>query len=234
MIKELAVYNVGPAKLRLGKQSDGGYIINDRILSNSKKLITLGYGDEDSFEVDWFNRTKRYVDIYDGTCECGFICREYSHLVGSLIKYYNRNVGTGINLISLTEILENETDCLLKVDIEGGEYTLFDGVDCSKQTGILIEVHNLQLEQNREKLFKLLQNELKDFVLFHVHGNCWGSTFTLEGVEFPETLELSFINKKLVSDISLDSSSYPIEGLDYPNRSGSQDIPLPWVNSTFE
>ena len=39
--------------IRLGHNSDGGYIINNEILDKSKTLLTFGLADEFSFEKDY-------------------------------------------------------------------------------------------------------------------------------------------------------------------------------------
>jgi hypothetical protein len=230
IISALTVYDVTSNKLRLGIHRDGGYVINEAILSNTKKLVTLGYGGEDSFENDWYERTHTPIDIYDGTCHCGNICNKYSDLMGSTLNYYNINVGNQDNQKSLSDVLNNHPDVLLKVDIEGGEYSVFDNINFDYATGILIELHNLEQEANRQKIISLLQNEFKEFILFHVHANAYGGTFNLNGVEFPHTLEISLINKKLVSNISIDTATYPITGIDFSNNGGA-DILLPWVNT---
>ncbi len=229
------MYDVGSDKLRLGRDSDGGYIINQTLLNNSSKLITLGYGNEDSFEIDWYKKTNTPIDIYDGTCTCQGICNLYPELLGNTLNYYQQNVGNYSGQIPLSHIIETApTNSLLKVDIEGGEYSVFDNIDLSSHSGILIEFHNLDNAVNRFKLSSLITNEFSPFLLFHIHANNWTDTFELEEggiIMFPQTIEIYLINKKLVSNSTVDISYYPIDGLDKPNHSGRKEISLPWVNS---
>jgi hypothetical protein len=227
----LVIYDVASPKIRLGCGSDGGYIINQALLENSNRLVTLGYGNEDSFEIDWYERTNTAIDIYDGTCTCGTICNRYPNLMGSTLHYHNRNVGNAPGNIPLSEILQNKSGVLLKVDIEGGEYSVFDSMDFSSQSGVLIEFHTLHIEHNRNKFAALLENELRAFLPFHIHANNWTGEFDLDGVQFPQTVEISLINKALVSTSKVDSAIYPIVGLDFPNNVTMHEISLPWVNA---
>jgi len=234
IISSLTVYDVGSDKLRFGNNSDGGYIVNQILINESSKLITLGYGSDGSFEIDWYEETRTPIDIYDGTCECKDICDRYPELLGSKINYYQQNIGNHAGQIPLTSILENSpNNTLLKVDIEGGEYNVFDTLDLSRCTGIFIEFHNLNSITNRNKLISLMQTEFSPFLLFHIHANNWSGTFRLDdtNIDFPNTIEISLINKKFVHNSTVDLNSYPITGLDYPNRHGVQEIQLSWVNS---
>jgi len=45
--------------IRLGRNSDGGYIINKEMLNKSKTLLTFGLADKFSFEKDYL------VKIYE-------------------------------------------------------------------------------------------------------------------------------------------------------------------------
>lgn len=230
IVSALTTYNVNSNKIRLGIQRDGGYVINELLLTHATKLITLGYGNEDSFEIDWYERKHTAIDIYDGTCGCGNICNRYQHLMGNTLNYYNVNVGTQDGYKSLTEILANESGVLLKVDIEGGEYSIFNNINFDTQAGILIELHNLESTDNRQKIISLLENEFKNFVLFHIHANSYGGVFELDGIQFPHTLEISLINKSLVKEMTVDTATYPLPDLDFSNGGGT-DIALPWVNT---
>jgi hypothetical protein len=233
LIQTLTVYDVGIPKKRLGRKEDGGYVINELLLNKSKRLITLGYGNEDSFEIDWYEITNTPIDIYDGTCTCRTICDRYQNLLGSVLNYHQQNVGDGGGHIKLEEILRYTTGGLLKVDIEGGEYTAFNDIDLSLQTGVLIEFHNLHESANRNRIISLLSNELKEFVLFHIHANNWTGTFNLDGIQFPQTIEVSLIHQSLIPYKKVDKASYPISELDFPNNNISAEISLPWVNTAL-
>jgi hypothetical protein len=227
IISALIPYDVDSPKIRLGHNQDGGYIVNDLLLTNASKLITFGYGNEDTFEIDWYEKTNTPIDIYDGTCVCGTICHKYPQLLGSTLNYHQRNVGNAHGNIPVSDILRSTHRALLKIDIEGAEYSALDAIDFSNQAGVLLEFHDLHYTHNREKLVSLLSNELQSFVLFHIHANNWTGTFDLNGVQFPQTIEISMIHEVLVSRKSIDTAVYPIYKLDYPNNNTQPEIIIP-------
>jgi hypothetical protein len=70
----------------------------------------------------------------------------------------------------------------------------------------------------------------KFFTLCHIHGNNWGGTGEFEGFTLPKVFELSFINKKLVEQEEIETSKFPIDGLDLPNNSKEEDYQLTYIN----
>jgi len=54
--------------IRVGPKTDGGYIIDRRILSKSKILITCGLNDDWEFERDYLKKNqKTQINAYDHT-----------------------------------------------------------------------------------------------------------------------------------------------------------------------
>ena len=236
IISALNVFDVGSPKLRFGSNQDGGYVINQAIADATTRLISLGMGYEDSFERDWLKRgPATLIEAYDGSVVCQALCSEFPEEVSRTIFYVNRHVGYAVDQIPLNVIVGGKSGALLKVDIEGAEYHIFDNVRLDNVAGLLLEVHDLDMPHNQEKLISLIQNQFRDLVLFHVHGNSWGHDFTLsaEGQEFPNfpvVLELSFIHKDLADGSHLDDASYPIPDIDYSNNPSVPDLDLYWIN----
>jgi hypothetical protein len=243
IISALNVYNVDSPKIRVGNQFDGGYVINEKLAEHSTKVISIGMGGEDSYERDWFSRYPHtQIEAYDGTYPCQRLCTENIDEVNINIFYVRHNVGYDENTIPLNTIIDGKSNVLLKVDVEGAEYNIFNNVKLSNVTGLLLEVHDLHDLEKRNKLVELIQNQFSDLILFHVHGNVWGSTFDLNlsktqnsnGIivkEFPNVLELSFIHKRLVTQYELDTGLFPVPNIDFSNREDAPDIQLHWINA---
>ena len=53
--------------IRLGRDFDGGYLIDARGMYESTALIGLGMNDDWSFEADFYSRKKLPVYVYDST-----------------------------------------------------------------------------------------------------------------------------------------------------------------------
>lgn len=91
----------------------------------------------------------------------------------------------------------------LKMDIEGAEYDAFEDIynHAESITGIAMELHFKQPEETL-KAIRLLAELQKNFILINVHGNNRAKkyfTTKFSKGEVPKVLELSFINKNLVT-----------------------------------
>jgi len=242
LIELLRTYNVDSSKIRLGNPHDGGYVINELIVQHTKKLISIGMGTEDSFERDWLSRyPDKPMEAYDACCPCSDLCYKNPEQVHKTIFYVQQNVGYEPGNIPLNVIVDGKKDILLKVDVETAEYKIFDNVNLTDVTGLIIEVHDLDVQRNVEKLTELMMNNFADLVLFHVHGNSWGKTFDLNISknanrpiimnDFPRTVELTFINKKLITTCELEKNPLPDPIVDMSNNSEVSDIDLYWINA---
>ena len=241
-LKSLNVYNVNSQKIRIGNPHDGGYILNDQLISHTKKLVSIGIGGEDSFEIDFAEKYPSIpIDMYDGTYPCSNICQKFNNRIHKDIFYYQYNVGNNDNEIKLFDIIhKSPQDTLLKIDIEGGEYTIFDNLLLEDNIiGLIIEIHDTHQSYNQDKIQKLINNNFKNLLLFHIHANSWGGTFDLiisdsnipiKISHFPHVMELSFINKKVIDCYKLENQTFPQIGLDSSNRSDYPDIDLYWIN----
>lgn len=243
LIELLRVYNVFSDKIRIGNEYDGGYVINRAILETTDKLISIGMGGEDSFETQWLREHFTPVEAYDGTYDCSTICsHEFEEKLNKEIFYIKANVGYDSGEIPLPVLLDRSSNILLKVDIEGAEYKIFDNVKLGNNVvGFLLEVHDLHEEEKIKKLSSLMENEFSNFLLFHIHGNNWGGTHTLNFSKtnnplfqienFPNVMEFSFINKRIISNYELETREFPIHGIDFPNDREKEDIDLRWINA---
>ena len=66
--------------IRLGKDNDGGYLVEKDSIANSKALITLGLGSDWSFEKDFKEKFKKPIFCYDHTVNYSAIkklCRKF-------------------------------------------------------------------------------------------------------------------------------------------------------------
>ena len=120
---------------------------------------------------------------------------------------------------------EGSKNIFIKMDIEGAEFKVLEKLDYSKVNilGLAIEFHDINL---KEKEFNRIIFYLKKiFYVAHVHGNNYSKIDNIS--KFPSSVEITFINKKLVKGkIKKSDKKYPIEGLDQPNKHSKPDIDL--------
>lgn len=120
---------------------------------------------------------------------------------------------------------------LLKIDIEGNEYPLFD----KDFHDVLINVNQIIIEfhflnNKLREIQKIVKGLREDYEIVHIHGNNSGSSFTLyreQGdIVFPNVIELTFVRKDhiLPGDFTQEEPFFPVSDLDYPNTSAISDF----------
>lgn len=122
----------------------------------------------------------------------------------------------------------NKKSIILKIDIEGDEYTTFNDLTnyLTNVNVILYEFH--RVSENADKIIDMIkQLEAKDFYLIHTHGN--NSDVLVENTSIPNTLELSFCKKEYCNINKRDNQEYPIKGLDYPCNPEKMDYKLEFL-----
>ena len=70
----------------------------------------------------------------------------------------------------------------------------------------------------------ILQRLQEEYYIFHVHINNSIPCNYVGTEEIPPLVELSMVNKSLVDNPILCVDKFPIEGLDYPNKTDRPDI----------
>lgn len=215
----LAPKEIGRTRIRLGKNSDGGYVVFKEPLQSIRFYVGFGVGDDISFEKDLIKENPSIQGrIYDGTVESLpdevklEFCKEMVQF-GSGKEYFN---SYGKKFIC-------------KMDIEGEEYNLprvgkqaFDNCEM-----LVIEIHFIA--ENQQRFIDLL-SFLREcgFVCAHLHANnhC-GGRCQIDGESIPETLEATFVKNQINYGISL--ANYPIPGLDFPCHQRYGDLPLDFI-----
>lgn len=224
LIKLLTPYEIGLEKERIGPDSDGGYVTAIELSKQSSELYTYGVGNDVRYEVDWMNRYGKKVWTYDHTCNgprTGLINHTRQGIgwddanLEDFFVHYNQNKTNG--------------DILFKMDIEGGEYDYFldSRFDYNKfkdiALGVNIEIHWISDSEYRNKFYKLMDLFNNDYVLYHIHGNVWGTVFDYNGFDIVDIIELSFARKDICNEITPNKTSYPTK-LDKSNKQGGSDF----------
>ena len=72
--------------IRLGKDNDGGYLVNKEDVMSSKRLISFGIGQDISFETDFINENTVDVIAFDQSITD-------LNVKNDMITHYSINVG---------------------------------------------------------------------------------------------------------------------------------------------
>ena len=233
LVNVLKVYTVydqnGIIKhIRHGRPMDGGYVVPEIAFNTAQALIGYGIADDISFE-------EQFSDLYNKPSygfDCGAENVKVKNKLCTFIKecissdasiYANQKSSNEVSSFSqqLQKLGLEGKKLFIKMDIEGTEYEAFEDIykHASNITGIALEIHFVSLEQML-KATKLISRLGNDFFLTHVHGNnCVPYTFVTKqsnGI-ITKVLELTFINKSLVSKFQISNNqSHPLP-IDMPN-----------------
>ncbi len=195
---------------RYGKNNDGGYLIGNKTLKNTKNLISLGINDDWSFESE-IRRDFKKINIfcYDDILDKKYLIKRvinqlifiiYNWNLKLLTKYIHdlkqfkffkkKNVFLNkIRIFDKLKIISNSklNNILLKIDIEGSEYRILKDIIKyqKKLTGLIIEFHDIDL--HREKIKKFIQKF--DMRITHIHPNNFGQ---IDKNKNPVVIELTF------------------------------------------
>ena len=108
---------------------------------------------------------------------------------------------------------------LLKIDIDGDEYKIIDEIKNYEFLGLIIEFE--KLNKNIKKVENFIKKN-KNLKLIHIHGNNFSPVIN----NMPDSVELSFVNKKLIHVVRKNETKYPMKNLDFPNNIMKSDIEL--------
>ena len=219
---------------------DGGYVIDPSYVD---AVLSYGIGSDPegvSFETEMLDKGCE-VHMYDGSI--GFLPVSESYFGG--VPYFKSEYLTEENFKDHLDKFPNRPliNSVLKMDIEGNEYKWLTDRNLkllSERFGqFTIEVHSLieetpegwvlepqikEAKENKKATALFFQRLNKKFTLWHIHGNNHSPRY----VDFPDSLELTYVNKKLAMPSGKEPERFPVEGLDEPNFKERDDYVLDW------
>jgi hypothetical protein len=241
LVNLLKVYDVnntdGPIELiRIGRRGDGGYLVPIPALKASEALLGYGVNDDISFEEDYSLRLDKPSFGFDCSTESVEINNKLTSFIAECLgtdeflynPYNSLKVSTFNQQIKKLN-LENKP-VFIKMDIEGAEYEVFAEIleNAENVTSIVMELHlGREIPNQFQKAIELLSNLNKDFYLVNVHGNnCgWESFITKNSKgKIPKMLELTFINKNLVTEAVIAKDQTHPSKLDMPNCNFKKEL----------
>lgn len=197
-LKKLTPYEVGFDLIRLGENSDGGYLL-PKDFDNIMYCYSAGVGLVTKFEKDLeekFNIKSKMLDISE-------IPKNLLPKKSIFIKK-KLSICKSDQNISINEFIDTQDEIILKLDIEGDEYSNLIDLNEKKISQIrilILEMHDLR--NLRSPFFFKIFNEVveklsKYFYFCHLHPNNTSKEKKIGKLKIPDMLELTLINKKRV------------------------------------
>ncbi len=226
LAKLLIPYDIfGFTGTRVGPKNDGGYIVPEQIINNTKVAYTYGVGNDVRFELDFVRRNPVTVHLYDHTItDLPESCRQFVFHKCGLADTKGECVDTFTNHLAANQ---DNDGVFLKIDVEGAEWPALAVSDLSSVICLVVEFHFWYglTDLVRSVLAKLNG----EFTLWHVHGNNYDAEMTDGALRVPRVLEATYVHNRFVASKSL-KSQLP-GSLDSPNRSDVSDHVLDWYVS---
>lgn len=238
-------YKLEKEKVGIG---DGGYVIpkdNFPIRPwEASKVLSYGIGADPSgvsFELEMLDRGVE-VHMYDGSI--AFLPVKLKPVAKKLSKFKSEHLTKDNFQDHVYNLnIDNPKGCVLKMDVEGCEYDWLTEENLellSNNFGVFtIEVHSLieevpegwileeaikSAKRNPEKVQRFFEKINSSFFLWHIHGNNHSPRY----VDFPDCLELTYLNMNFFNKKCKDLKRCPLIGVDEANFEEKDDYVLDW------
>ncbi|MGE3991984.1 hypothetical protein [Pseudorhodoplanes sp.] len=219
----------GFRKIRLGNAHDGGYIFLDDFQEISQ-VISCGISNDVTCDLAFAELGKPVVQ-FDHTVDGPPV----PHPKFQFRKQAIDALGTIPGSVRLWDVVSEvgdpaRTDLLLKIDIDGDEWTTFAGfpVDSLKRfRQISCEFHwssKLADPEHFALCLRAVENIRKSFFPVHVHANNFVGFANVMGVPIPEVFEVTFVNASIYR--AGKAQKEPRSELDSPNNPDAPDLYL--------
>ena len=222
ILKFLTVHEVKDKSLvRIGGPNDGGYLM---FLPDRKSTaISLGVGPNVSWDQNMVSLGHR-VEMFDPTIRRppNKVAGANFHRIGVLGNLDDQPNLDLRSLMALREISKsNDTNTILKIDVEGAEWFAFANAPVSElenYSQILVEFHDLSAIANDEKfelIRKAIANLCSTHFVVHMHANNYSRLVRFGSYWFPDAIEVSFVSKSGLVQAGIRSKVASV--LDNPN-----------------
>ena len=234
---------------RVGNFSDGGYALTSVALTNSDRFISLGLGENWSFEraIALTNPTAK-IDIYDDTVDLKFFATKTLKGIFKVLLRKESKSNLKARFLRLLEyfqfwkLLSNNTHhrihitkdsfeeillkCApkdrigLKVDIEGSEWHILECISRNQFRFEFIVIEFHELDSHVGELKDFLGELNANFINAHLHANNFAS---LGSNGFPSVFELTLLKRENAQTSGMYRQRLPVLDLDSPNAKNRAD-----------
>lgn len=216
-------YRTNLKKIRIGKGTDGGYVVAD--LPEYDALYSYGCGDEITFEKAFYEKYKKPSYVYDHTIDGITNKPDYIHYFKEGVSHVKEEQLDTIDAhLERNGHLDN-TNLMMQIDVEGAEWTSLPACKHIKNfSQIVVEFHLQNNLLGYNEVIDDVYNHLnKDFVCIHVHGNNYPLIPWIDN-NFPKVFEVTYVRRDLVETVVPETEPFPLKGLDFPNFQGRPDM----------
>ena len=200
--KKFAPYENGYPLIRIGRNGDGGYLVPNDLVGIAA-CYSPGVGDSWEFERQIAESHGIPSNMLDDTVKPPIGLTSMQSFVSLKLGAFTTSKQLSLqDWVEQDSPIESAGDLLLQMDIESHEWLSILGTPDSVLTRfriILVEFHSLPLASIPWILANVynpaISRLLENFDIVHCHPNNAVGTFRYLGIDFPDTLEVTFHRK---------------------------------------
>jgi hypothetical protein len=218
--------------IRVGGNADGGYLIPD-IRAQLSHVFSPGVSDIANFENELSVSHGIKCFLADASVESPPLMNENFDFTKKFLGSYCDDVYITLSEWMRCSLKGTESELLLQMDIEGGEYDVlvYESLETLSRFGVMvIEFHGWQrlFQKSFSRMVRgIFEKIYPAFSICHVHpNNCCGIA-SVDNINIPRVLEITFIRKDLIPDYASSKSVVLPHSLDKANIPSKEDLIMP-------
>ena len=217
--RKFAPYENGFPLIRIGRNGDGGYLVPDD-LAGIAVCYSPGVGDSWEFERQIAESHGIPSIMLDDTVKPPIGLTPMQSFVSLKLGAFTTSRQLSLqDWVGQYSSTGSADDLLLQMDIESHEWLSLLGTPRAVLTRfriLIIEFHSLPLASNPWILSNVynpaISRLLEDFDIVHCHPNNAVGTFRYLGIDFPDTLEVTFHRKdRALNALTQRSLPHPLD-----------------------
>lgn len=198
---------------RYGSPNDGGYVLPRSLIEQTTGVVSIGIGDNNDVDIALAILGLK-VEAWDHTVTA--LPRQHE-----LITFHRNGVGNpnfDSRLVSIDQLVaesfpDDRMNLTLLIDVEGAEWEALEAcalATLERFSLIAIEAHDLgDLVIDSSLQIAVLQRLNSVFVPVAVHANNYSATWSLPGLHLPDTIEITYVNRSLVTKVGVKGNCPP-------------------------
>lgn len=237
---------------RFGDLADGGYVMTLRMIANIDSLLSLGLGENWSFESTFSEINKNAsINIYDDTVSLSYFFRKSFNGVVKLLllieswasvqarfsrlsnyfSFWYRNPRNTHHQVRISRETFDQalsripTDSIigLKIDIEGSEWEILEQIITHQSRFGFILIEIHDFDSYVQQLKDFLDQLSGRLVLSHLHANNFQG---LGKNGFPRVFEITLLRDREILAPRKYRNELPLVGMDVPNAKNRPDFKI--------
>jgi hypothetical protein len=233
-LKQFREHYISCDLVRIGGEGDGGYLLPN-IIEKFSYCFSPGVDDTANFEKELSEKYNIKSFMADASVHSTPLTDSNFTFIPKFLGASSRGKFITLSDWLVQNNLKDDTNLLLQMDIESGEYdvlTYEDSSTLASFSAMVIEFHGFHklLRSDFLKMVSAIFEKIyKNFSICHVHPNNNCGMVSLDGIDIPKVIEVTFIRNDLLDGCAIEKPVKLPHLLDSKNVDNKEDITMPLV-----